>query len=63
VDGDLYLALAPRSLAQLDAYEGSLYQRIRVVAEMGDDRSIEAWVYALRPEHRGRLDGRSWPRS
>ena len=33
---------------QLDAFEGSGYRRVRVVARLAEGGTVEAWVYALR---------------
>jgi gamma-glutamylcyclotransferase (GGCT)/AIG2-like uncharacterized protein YtfP len=60
VEGDLYGRLDPTALRRLDAYEGPLYERIRVRVDARTGAPAEAWVYALRPAHRGRLDGRPW---
>lgn len=50
IDGHVLLSEdLPGCWAQLDAYEGPGYQRVRTRVHLDDETSIEAWVYALDP--------------
>jgi len=43
----------------LDRFEGTQYERIRVVAEAGGVR-VEAWAWRLRAEHAALADDADW---
>jgi gamma-glutamylcyclotransferase (GGCT)/AIG2-like uncharacterized protein YtfP len=50
VGGEIYELIGPdvdRRLANLDRYEGSQFQRSRVVVELRDGRRHPAWAYIL----------------
>lgn len=36
--------------AALDEFEGEGYERVPVTAKLEDGSSVEAWIYALRPD-------------
>ena len=59
VDGVLYLSLDPVSLAILDAFEDSLYQREELVVESSGKR-VTAIAYVVTTEAQGMLSGESW---
>jgi hypothetical protein len=61
VGGTLYLNLAASAFAQLDAYEGDLYER----CELGVDSAGAVFVaqcYVLRAEFHGLLSRAPWDR-
>jgi gamma-glutamylcyclotransferase (GGCT)/AIG2-like uncharacterized protein YtfP len=46
--GEVYaLSRSSRLLAELDAYEGSLFRRVRIDVRLPSGRAIEAWSYEL----------------
>ncbi len=58
-DGCLVAGVDKRELARLDTFEGDLYQRTPCVALCGGERE-QAFVYVVRPAHRGLLAPRPW---
>ena len=59
-EGVLYLDVDPSSMARLDAFEGSFYDRVRVETEMAEGGRLEAEVYVVAPRHRHRLSAQTW---
>lgn len=59
VTGVFYGRLEEREIAQLDAYEGSLYERHEAWITSGDTR-LRAFTYVLREEHRDVLCDTPW---
>ena len=59
-DGVLYLDVDPSSLARLDAFEGTFYDRVRVETETVEGERLEAEVYVVTPHHRHRLSAKAW---
>lgn len=58
-EGRLVGGIDKRELARLDAFEGELYQRTPCVVESEGERA-QAFVYVVRPAHRGLLSPRPW---
>lgn len=46
--GEVYALPRSSLLAELDAYEGSLFRRVRIAVRLAGGRAIEAWSYELR---------------
>ncbi len=61
-DGMLYESIDPRSLALLDEFEGSLYERRRVRVLWSDGGSCEAFAYVVPPARRHLLSAEPWDR-
>ena len=59
-EGVLYLRVDPSSLARLDAFEGSFYDRVCVAVDVEPDERLEAEVYLVMPRHRHRPSARAW---
>ena len=60
--GVVYDGLDGGVLARLDQFEGDEYQREQLEVQLTDAQSLEAWVYVIRPELRGRLSSTPWDR-
>ncbi len=58
-EGRLYRAVDPAALDRLDAFEGNLYARERVLVEL-DASLLEAITYLIRPAFLHRLSEESW---
>ena len=59
-DGVLYLDVDPPSMARLDAFEGSFYDRVRVEVETAEGERRKAEVYVVASTHRHRLTAEIW---
>ena len=59
-EGVLYLDVDPSSLARLDAFEGSFYDRVRVAVDVEPDERLQAEVYVVTPPERHRLSTQPW---
>jgi len=59
-DGVLYLDIDAPSLARLDAFEGTFYQRTRVEVETPEGKRWPAEVYVVEPHHRRHLSFEAW---
>ena len=57
VDGVVYFDLTHTDLARLDSFEGKLYQREEVEVLCEDREKVKAFVYVIRDEFKGVLDG------
>ncbi len=58
--GILFQGLTGAELRKLDAFEGSLYQRVRVAVRLEAGDSVEAQTYVIVPSCRYRLSDRPW---
>lgn len=58
--GRVYTGLRPADLGRLDAYEGDLYQRVRLRLTGLRGRRQCTWVYMLKPARRHRLSSKIW---
>jgi len=58
-EGRVAVGLDKEDLARLDHFEGDLYQRSPCVVET-EDGSPQAFVYVVRPAHRGLLAPEDW---
>jgi len=59
VTGVVYSGIDAHEIEQLDAYEGSFYER-RTLTLRADGGQIEALGYVLGSEHRGQLSKDAW---
>ncbi len=59
-DGVLYLNVDPSSMARLDAFEGTFYDRARVEAETTEGERLKAEVYVVAPAYRHHLTAEAW---
>ncbi|MDD5366778.1 MAG: gamma-glutamylcyclotransferase [Gallionellaceae bacterium] len=55
VEGILYRGLDGSALARLDAFEGEMYERVRVQVNLVGGGSVAAWCYIFRAPYRHRL--------
>jgi gamma-glutamylcyclotransferase (GGCT)/AIG2-like uncharacterized protein YtfP len=60
VEGLLYAGLDAGALARIDRFEGALYERRELTVALDSGKSRPAFVYVLRPEHRGLLSELPW---
>ena len=61
VEGVVYLEVAAADLARLDRFEGPLYRREEVEVVCTGGERVAAFVYLIRDEYHGILDG-AWSR-
>ena len=60
VEGLLYDGLDAGALARIDRFEGALYERRELPVVLGSGENRAAFVYVLRPEHRGLVTELPW---
>lgn len=60
VSGVVYFDLPPEAWARLDAFEGEMYERVRIGVRGADGREWKAFSYALRPGCRHLFTGDDW---
>jgi gamma-glutamylcyclotransferase (GGCT)/AIG2-like uncharacterized protein YtfP len=60
INGVLYLNITPKTLARLDAFEGTLYRRESVEVHTNDGAAVSAWVYVFHPARIHRLGDGGW---
>jgi gamma-glutamylcyclotransferase (GGCT)/AIG2-like uncharacterized protein YtfP len=60
VDGALLGGVDAIALAELDAYEGDSFERIRVQAARADGSLVAAWLWLLRESERHRASDEPW---
>ncbi len=60
IDGIVYIDLDHATLRRLDAFEGALYQRIRVRVETAGGTPVTAATYIVKPSFRRRLTSTPW---
>lgn len=60
VVGVLYCNLDAAALRRLDAFEGEMYERLRVPVTLANGAGVEAWCYVVRPGFRARLLPGEW---
>jgi gamma-glutamylcyclotransferase (GGCT)/AIG2-like uncharacterized protein YtfP len=58
--GIIYLDVDELSLERLDTFEGDLYQRIPVPAEMDGGEIFNAEAYVIKPKFRSCLSSKKW---
>jgi len=58
--GVLYFDVDESSLERLDAFEGGLYQRTPIMAEMTGGEICNAEAYVIRPRFRNHLSSSEW---
>jgi gamma-glutamylcyclotransferase (GGCT)/AIG2-like uncharacterized protein YtfP len=58
--GIIYFDVDKSSLERLDAFEGDLYQRTPILAEMEGGEICNAEAYVIRPSYRGHLSSSGW---
>ncbi|MDJ0892035.1 MAG: gamma-glutamylcyclotransferase family protein [Gammaproteobacteria bacterium] len=58
--GILYRGLARGAIRKLDAFEGSLYQRIPVAVRLSSGERVDALTYVVVPSSRYRLSEQDW---
>ena len=59
-DGIIYFNVNRLALQRIDAFEGDMYQRSRVVAQTSDNPRIITHAYILRPEYSDWLTDERW---
>jgi gamma-glutamylcyclotransferase (GGCT)/AIG2-like uncharacterized protein YtfP len=59
-EGIIYFDVDKWSLERLDAFEGDLYQRTRILAETERGEMHSAETYAIKPEYRDCLSAKKW---
>jgi hypothetical protein len=59
-EGVLYIGVDVLSVRRLDDFEGELYGRMEIQAEMIDGESLAAQAYLIRPQFRDRLSSEPW---
>ena len=59
-EGVIYFDVDELSLERLDAFEGDLYQRTPVLAEMERGEILNAESYVIKPEFKYHLSSREW---
>jgi len=59
-EGSIYFDVDESSLERLDAFEGDLYQRTPILAEMEGGETFNAEAYVIKPEYRGYLSSKEW---
>ena len=61
--GTLWRGVDPESAARMDAFESSLYERRSLPVRSAAGESLDALVYAIRPEHYGELSHEPWDKA
>ena len=59
-EGIIYFDVDESSFERLDAFEGDLYQRIPILAEMKGGKICNAEAYVIRPNFRNHLSSSEW---
>ena len=59
-EGIIYFDVDKLSLEWLDAFEGDLYQRTSIPAEMERGEILNAEAYVIKPEFRNHLSSSEW---
>jgi len=58
--GVIYFDVDESSLERLDAFEGDLYQRTPILAEIKGEEMISAEAYVIKPQFSGYLSSKEW---
>ncbi len=58
--GIIYFDVDKLSLERLDAFEGDLYQRTPILAEMKGGEIFNAETFVIKPKFRGYLSSKEW---
>jgi len=59
-EGVIYFDVDESSLERLDAFEGDLYQRTPIMAEMEGGEILNAEAYVVKPKFRNHLSSSEW---
>ena len=59
-EGIIYFDVDKLSLERLDAFEGDLYQRTPILAEMDGGEIFNAEAYVIKPKFRNHLSSSEW---
>ena len=59
-EGILHLDVDALSLRRLDDFEGEMYERTEILADLFDGESLIAQTYLIRPQYRDRLSSYPW---
>ena len=59
-EGIIYFDVDELSLERLDAFEGGLYQRIKIQAETKEKEILSADAYVIKPKFRSHLSSLEW---
>jgi len=59
-EGIIYFDVDKGSLKRLDAFEGDLYQRIKIMAETKEKEILSADAYVIKTEFRRYLSSQEW---
>lgn len=59
-EGIIYFGVDELSLARLDAFEGDLYQRSPILAEIEGGDKFNAQAYVVKPKFRNHLSSLEW---
>ena len=59
-EGIIYFDVDELSLERLDAFEGDLYQRTPILAEIKGGEIINAETYIIKPKYRDFLSSKKW---
>jgi gamma-glutamylcyclotransferase (GGCT)/AIG2-like uncharacterized protein YtfP len=59
-EGIIYFDVDKLSLERLDAFEGDLYQRTPILAEMEGGETFNAEAYVIKPKFRNHLSSSEW---
>ena len=60
VDGMIYLDVPASAWDRLDRFEGEMYERLHVVVELKDGRTLDAETYVIHPDFLDHLDQSDW---
>lgn len=60
VSGYLFRGLSPQGLANLDAYEATIYERVLAAVILENGSKEEAWVYRLCDKYRSSVIEEPW---
>ena len=59
-EGIIYIDVDELSLERLDAFEGDLYQRTPILAEIKGEETFNAEAYVIKPKFRNHLSWSEW---
>jgi gamma-glutamylcyclotransferase (GGCT)/AIG2-like uncharacterized protein YtfP len=59
-EGIIYIDVDESSLERLDAFEGDMYQRTPILAEMKGGEICNAQAYVIKPQFSGYLSSKEW---
>ena len=59
-EGVVYFDVDESSLERLDVFEGDLYQRTPILAEIKGEEMISAEAYVIKPQFSGYLSSKEW---